>query len=80
MLEDGHRVSLPAVECDVLVGLARIAAWIGLTPSQCRHHIANGIVPTYRVHQKPTIFALKSEINAAARDARDRFRQRQKPT
>ncbi len=61
-------VFLPATDCDVLTGLAQIAAWMGLSPGQCRQRVDSGVIPTFRVGGKPTVYALKSQINAAAAD------------
>jgi hypothetical protein len=68
--------SLPQQDCDILTGIAQIAAWLGLTVGQCRPRIESRVIPTYRLTGKPTVYALKSEIIANAKAASEQYRRR----
>lgn len=60
-------VKLPAPDCDLLTGIRQIAAWYGLDCGQVRQRISDGLIPTFRVKRKNTVYALKSLCNAHAR-------------
>jgi len=53
--------SLPAPDCDLLVGRNQIAAWFGITEGQCSARINDGEILTFKRRGKTTVYALKSE-------------------
>jgi hypothetical protein len=59
---------LPAPDCDVLIGLDSIAAWLGISRGQCRGLVDDGAVPTFRLPGRSTRCALKSAIGAAMQE------------
>ena len=77
LTERARPVSLPAPECDVLTGLAQISAWMGLSVGQCRQRVESGAIPTFRIGAKPTVYALKSDINAAALKSARHYQSKQ---
>jgi hypothetical protein len=68
---------LPAEDCDLLSGREQIARWFGLTCGQCDARIRDGSIITFKLSNKSTTHALKSENmrlwRAAAEAHRDRL-------
>lgn len=60
--------ALPALDCDVLRGVERIALWFGWSHAECRGMIDGGYLPTYRVPGKRDVFAFKSDLINALRE------------
>jgi hypothetical protein len=52
--------SLPAPDCDLLVGIGQLAAFHGLSIGQAKVLIADGIITTFKMPPRNTVFALKS--------------------
>jgi hypothetical protein len=56
---------LPATDCDVLIGVGTIAAWLGISRGRCRGLVDDGAIPTFRLPGRCTTCALKGAIGAA---------------
>jgi hypothetical protein len=54
---------LPAPEAELLYGVARIAAWLGLSRAQARRLIDDGTLPTFRPPGRSIRCACKSQLN-----------------
>jgi hypothetical protein len=61
----GQPTELPALECDLLYGVAMIAAWLGVSRGVARHLIEDGTLPTFHPPRRSVRCALKAELNAA---------------
>jgi hypothetical protein len=57
-------MTLPASDCDLLVGVGQIAAFHGISVGQCNSLIHDRIIITFRMPPRSAVLALKSE-NAA---------------
>ena len=53
--------TLPAPDCDLLTGRDQIAAWFGLTRGQASARITDGRIITFKLPNRSTLYALKSE-------------------
>jgi hypothetical protein len=67
---------LPAVDCDLLTGRDMIAAWLRLSRGACDAAIRDGIVVTFRMPHRSTVYALKSENAAHWKAAAQSYRAR----
>lgn len=56
---------LPAVDCDLLYGIAAIARWMGMTRSKVKPLIEGELIPTFRPPGRSVRCALKTRLNAA---------------
>ncbi len=69
-------VLMSDASCDLLSGRDMIARWYGWTRGQCDAAIVAGIVLTFRLPHRRTIYALKSENAAHWKAAADAHRAR----
>lgn len=69
-------VALPASDCDLLTGIEQIARWFGISAGQCNSRIRDGSIAVFKLPDRSTLYALKSENmrlwRAAAEAHRDR--------
>jgi hypothetical protein len=59
---------LPAIDAELLYGVAMIARWLGLTESQAKALIDENVLPTWTMPGKTKRCAIKSELNKTFRE------------
>jgi hypothetical protein len=67
---------LPAADCDLLSGQDAIARWFGLTCGQCDARIRDGSIVTFKLPNRSTTYALKSESMRSWKAAAESYRAR----
>jgi hypothetical protein len=67
---------LPAEGCDLLSGRDAIARWFGLTCGQCDARIRDGSIVTFKLPNRSTTYALKSESTRSWKAAAESYRAR----
>jgi hypothetical protein len=55
--------ALPAIDCDVLFGIAAIARWMGVTAGQAKALVDDETIPSFKPPSRTARCALKSAIN-----------------
>jgi hypothetical protein len=60
--------NLPAIDAELLYGVAMIGRWLGLSQGQAKALIDDGTIPTFRMPGRSVRCAIKSELNATVRE------------
>jgi hypothetical protein len=54
---------LPAPDCQLLYGMQKIGAWLGMTRGQVKPFIDDGTLPTFKPPGRSVRCAIKTELN-----------------
>jgi len=60
--------ALPAIDAELLYGVAMIGRWLGLSEGQAKTLVDDGIIPTFRLPGRSVRCAIKSELNETFRE------------
>jgi len=64
--------ALPAIDAELLYGVAMIGRWLGLSEGQAKALVDDGSIPTFRMPGRSARCALKSELNETFREYANR--------
>jgi hypothetical protein len=72
MSDASDEPALPAIDAELLYGVAMIGRWLGLSEGQASELVKDGSIPTFRMPGRSVRCAIKSELNETFRDYANR--------